>query len=80
MQAIKMMSTETIGLTMHTKTYDKPPKKKDKGTSSKKKPSINHSSSLPLSTIPITIEKPICDAILRAPKTLIHKLVCNPSG
>ena len=49
-----MMSTETIGLTKRTQTYDKPPENKDERTSHEKTPSNG----------PLTIEKPILDTIL----------------
>ena len=65
-----MMSTEIVGLTTRTHTYDKPLEKKDDFTSSEKNPSTNPSSR-PLSNAPLTIEKHILDEILHPPKSMI---------
>ena len=42
-EEVRMMSIETVKLTTRSQTYDKPVKKKDEGTSSKKVPSTNSS-------------------------------------
>ena len=42
MEEIKMISTETVGLTMRAQTYEKPLEKKEEGAPSDKSPSTKH--------------------------------------
>ena len=76
---IQMMSTETIGLTTRSQTYDKPVEKKDENTSSKKVPSTNSSPSPPFNGL-VTIEKPNLDLIFHPPKSSLWKSVFNPNA
>ena len=52
---IRMMSAETVALTTRIQTYDKTPKKKEKGASPEKNPPINPSPPPPTNG-PLTIE------------------------
>ena len=75
-----MMFVETVGLTMQTQKYDTTLEKNYEGTYSEKVPSTNHVPSLPPSTGPLTIEKPIPEEILCPPKSMIQEVIFNPSA
>ena len=70
-----MMSSDTISLQTHSQNYDKPIDKKEENSSSGKAPSTGSPESL--STVPLTIEKPNLDMVLRPPKSALRKGVFN---
>ena len=78
-EEIRVMSMETVSLTTHSQTYDKPAEKKDESASSEKVPSTG-SSPPPPSNGPLTIEKPNLELILRPPKSTLQKSVFNPNS
>ena len=73
-----MMSSDSISLQTRSKNYDKPVDKKEDHSSLGKAPSIGSPKSS--STVPLTIEKPTLDMILRPPKSTLRKPVFNPNS
>ena len=73
-----MMSSETISLTTHTQSYDKPEEKKNENPYPDKYPPIGSPASS--SNGPLTIEKPNLDMILRPPKSTLRKSIFNPNA
>ena len=73
-----MMSSNTISMQTRSHNYDKPADKKEDHSSSGKAPSIGSPESL--SIIPLTIEKPTLDMVLRPPKSTLRKDIFNPNG
>ena len=67
------MSLDTINLQTWSKNYDKPADKKEGHSSSGKAPES-------LSTVPLSIEYPTLDMILRPPKSTLRKVVFNPDA
>ena len=72
-----MMFSDTISLQTRSQNYDKPTDKKEDHYSSWKAPSSSSPESS--STIPLSIEKPTLDMILRPPKSTLRKAVFNPN-
>ena len=77
-EEIHMMSLDTISLQTRSQNYDKSTDKKEDHSSSGKAPSTGSPKSS--STIPLTIEKPILDMILRPPKSTLRKAIFNPNS
>ena len=73
-----MMSSDTISLQTRSQIYDKPVDNKEDNSSSGKAPSTSSPESS--STIPLTIEKPNLDMVLRPPKSTLRKSVFNPNS
>ena len=73
-----MMSSYTINLQTRSQNYDKPTYKKEDHSSLGKA----HSSSSPesSSTVPLSIENPSLNMILRPPKSTLRKAVFNPNA
>ena len=77
-EEIRMMSSDTIHLQTLSQNYDKPMNKNEDHPSSGKAPST---SSLESSfTVPLSIEKPTLDMILRPPKSTLRKAIFNPNS
>ena len=72
------MSSDTINLQTQSQNYDKPIENKEDHSSSRKAPSANSPESS--STVPLSIEKPTLDMILRPPKSTLQKAVFNPNS
>ena len=73
-----MMTSDTISLQTRIQNYDKPTDKNEDHPSLGKAPSTSsHESS---SIVPLTIEKPTLDMILRPPKSTLRKAVFNPNA
>ena len=68
-----MMSLETVILTTHTQSYDKPEEKKNENPSLDKSPPTGSPASS--STGALTIDKPNLDMILHLPKSTLRKVV-----
>ena len=77
-EEIRMMSFDSISLQTRSHNYDKPTNKKEYHSSSGKAPSTGSPESL--STVPLTIEKPILDMVLHPPKSTLRKAVFNPNA
>ena len=77
-EEIRMMSLDTIHLQTQSHNYDKPADKNEDHLSSGKAPSTSSPESL--STVPLAIEKPTLDMILRPPKSTLRKVVFNPNA
>ena len=75
---VQMMSSETVSLTTHSKSYDKSKEKKNENPSLGKAPPIGSPASS--SNGPLTIEKPNLDMILHPPKSTLRKVVFNPNA
>ena len=73
-----MMSLDTINLQTLSQNYDKPVDKKEYHSSLGKAPSTSSPESS--STVPLSIEKPTLDMILRPPKSTLRKAVFNPNA
>ena len=73
-----MMSSDTINLQTESQNYDKPANKKEYHSSLGKAPSTSSPESL--STVPLSIEKPTLDMILRPSKSTLRKVVFNPNA
>ena len=73
-----MMSSDTIHLQTGSQNYDKPTDKKEDQSSSGKAPSTSSPESS--STVPLSIENPTLDMILRPPKSTLWKVVFNPNA
>ena len=73
-----MMFSDTISLQTRSQSYDKPIDKKEDNSSSGKSPSSGSPDSS--STIPLTIEKPNLDMVLRPPNSTLRKVVFNPNA
>ena len=74
MDEVKMMSSESINLNTWSQSYDPPPEKKTDNA-----PLEKPSASTPPPTNGLQIEKLVVDAILRPPKSTLHKYVVNPN-
>ena len=74
---IHMMSSDTIHLQTRSQNYDKPADKKEDQSSSGKSPSASSLESS--STVPLSIEKPTLDMILRPPNSTLQKAVFKPN-
>ena len=72
------MSSNTISLQTWIQSYDKPVDKKEDNSSSGKAPSTGCLESS--STVPLTIEKPNLDMVLRPPKSTLRKVVFNSNA
>ena len=70
-----MMSSDTIHLQNWSQNHDKPTDKKEYQSSSGKAPSTSSPESS--STIPLSIEKPALDMILRPQKSTLQKDIFN---
>ena len=68
-----MMSSDTISLQNQSQNYYKPADKKDDRSSLGKAPSTG-------SSVPLTIEKPTLDMILRPHKSTLRKDVFKPNA
>ena len=77
-EEIRMMSSDTINLQSWSQNYDKPTDKKEDHSSLGKSPSTSSLESS--STVPLSIEKPTLDMILRPPKSTLQKVVFNPNS
>ena len=73
-----MMSSNTINLQTRSQNYDKPTDKKEYHSSLGKAPSTGSPKSS--SIVPLTIEKPTLDMILRPPKSTFRKAIFNPNA
>ena len=73
-----MMSSDTIHLQTRSQNYDKPADKKEDQSSSGKAPFTSSPESS--STVPLSIEKPTLDVILRPPKSTLRKAIFNPNA
>jgi hypothetical protein len=67
---------KTVNVTTRANTYDTPPGDKPNG----KAVDQPSNSTPPPSSNPLQIEKPISDAVLRPPKSVIRKVVFNPNA
>ena len=72
------MSSDTIHLQTRTQNYNKPVDKNEDHPSSGKIPSTSSPESS--SIVPLSIEKPTLDMILRPPKSSLQKVVFNPNA
>ena len=77
-EEIRMMSSDNINLQTRSQNYDKPTDKKEDHSSWGKAPSTSSPESLP--TVPLSIENPTLDMILRSPKSTLWKAVFNPNA
>ena len=77
-EEIRMMFSDTIHLQTWSQNYDRPVDKKEDQSSLGKDPSTSSPESS--STIPLSIEKPTLDMILRPPKNTLWKAVFNPNA
>ena len=77
-EEISMMSSDTMHLQTRSQNYDKPADKNEDHPSLGKSPSIGSPKSL--SIVPLSIEKPTLDTILRPPKSTLWKVVFNPNA
>ena len=73
-----MMSSDTFSLQTRRQNYDKPADKKEDNSSLEKAPSTGSPESS--YTVPLIIEKPNIDMILRPPKSTLRKVVFNPNA
>ena len=74
-----MICAETFALNTQNKTYNKLPKKKEEGDSSKKNRPLNPSPPPP-SNDPLTIDKHSLDIISHPPKITLWKSFFNPNA
>ena len=72
------MSSDTIIFQTQIQSYDKPADKKEDNSSSGKAPSTGSPESS--TTIPLTIENPALDKVLRPPKSTLRKAIFNPNS
>ena len=73
-----MISSKTINFQTQSQSYDKPIDKREDNSSLGKAPSTGSPESS--STIPLTIDKPNLDMVLRPPKSTLRKVVFNPNA
>ena len=73
-----MMSLDTISLQIRSQYYDKAIDKKEDHSSLGKAPSTSSLESS--STVPLSIDKPTLDMILRPPKSTPRNVVFNPNA
>ena len=72
------MSSHTISVQTQSQNYDKPADKKEDHSSSGKAPTTSSPKSS--STVPLTIENPTLDMILRPPRSTLRKVIFNPNA
>ena len=77
-EEICMMSSDSISFQTRSQSYDKIADKKEDNSSSGKAPSTSSPESS--STLPLTIEKPTLDMVLRPPKSNLRKVFFNPNA
>ena len=78
LEEFRMMSLDTISRQTQSQNYDKPAYKKEDNSSLGKAPSTGSPESS--FTVPLTIEKPTLDMVLRPPKSTLRKDVFNPNA